>query len=244
MNFILYEDEEVYVSSYEKVIIKLMGKSKINYRIHKIKEYKNDTMKYIENISGNKIYILDVEVSGMNGIDLARKIRKQGDWTSPIILVTSHEEFKVVGFTGKILTLDFIIKDKDLNNNLTESLKLALEILDVKPTYNFSYKGDYFSLPYDEIIYFEKNLGDNSSIVVCEKEDFTIRKTISEIADELEDTKFFKTHRSCIVNLKKIIRVNYDDGIIYFKDDEVDLLSRSNKKILREKMEELNGSST
>ena len=245
MNFILYEDEEVFISSYEEVITKLMAKSKMNYKIHKINEYKkNITMPYLANITGSRVYIIDVEVPGKNGIDLARTIRKTGDWTSPIIIVTSHEEFKVVGFTGKILMLDFISKDKALKNNLLDALIVALEIIDTKPTYNFSYKGDYFSLPYDDIIYFEKNLRDNSSIVVCENEDYTVRKTISEIEDELVDTKFFKTHRSCIVNLNKIKKINYDDGIIYFKGIKIDLLSRSNKKILKEKMTELHGGNT
>ena len=118
------------------------------------------------------------------------------------------------------------------------------KIVETKPTYNFSYKGDYFSLPYDDIIYFEKNLRDNSSIVVCENEDYTVRKTISEIEEELVDTKFFKTHRSCIVNLNKIKKINYDDGIIYFNGLKIDLLSRSNKKILKEKMAQLNGDNT
>ena len=244
MNFILYEDEEVFVNNYEEVINKLMLNNKIDYKIHKIDKHDDSTMDYINSITGYKVYILDVEVPGKNGIDLARSIRKSGDWISPIIVVTSHEEFKVVGFTGKILMLDFISKNKDLNSNLFNTLLVALEITSSKPSYNFSYKGDYFSLPYDDIIYFEKNFKDNSSIVVCENEDYVVRKTISEIEEELKNTNFFKTHRSCIVNLNKIKRINYDDGIIYFNNEEIDLLSRNNKKILKEKMEELSGSTS
>ena len=48
MNFILYEDEEVFISSYEDVITKLMAKSRINYKIHKIDHYDNiKTMPYL-----------------------------------------------------------------------------------------------------------------------------------------------------------------------------------------------------
>lgn len=244
MNFILYEDEEVFISCYEEIITKLMGKSKINYKIHKIKKYDDNTMKYLEEISGCKVYILDVEVPGKNGIDLARKIRKNGDWISPMIVVTSHDEFKVVGFTGKILMLDFISKKEDFKNQLYESLKVALEIHSFRPTYNFSYKGDYFSLPYDDIIYVEKNLRDNSSIIVCENEDYIVRKTISEISEELGNTNFLKTHRSCIVNLEKITKIDYDAGMIYFKDISIDLLSRNNKSILKTRMVSLNGNSS
>ena len=241
MNFILYEDEERFLKSYEKVISKLMGNSKLDYKIHKVTHYCDETLDLFNSIAGSKIYIFDVEVPGKNGIDLARKIRRGGDWASPIIVVTSHEEFKVVGFTGKILMLDFISKNTNMENDLIEALKVALEITACRPSFNFSYKGDYFSLPYDDIVYFEKNLNDNSSIVVCENDDYVVRKTISDIEEELVDTSFVKTHRSCIVNLNKIIKVDYDSGIIYFKDNEINLLSRSNKKILREKMDEING---
>ena len=60
MNFILYEDDEAFLKSYENIITKLMGKSKINYKIHKISEFSSDTLNYLDNITGNKIYIFHV----------------------------------------------------------------------------------------------------------------------------------------------------------------------------------------
>ena len=39
----------------------------------------------------------------------------------------------------------------------------------------------------NDIIYIEKNIGDNSSIVICENEDYIVRKTIREIEDELKN---------------------------------------------------------
>ena len=157
MNFILYEDDEAFLKSYENIITKLMGKSKINYKIHKISEFSSDTLNYLDNITGNKIYILDVEVPGKNGIDLARIIRKNGDWTSQIIVVTSHEEFIIVGYMKKLLMLDFITKSQSLNNCLLNTLRVALEIILGQRTYKFFYKGEYFLLPYDDILYFEKS---------------------------------------------------------------------------------------
>ncbi len=245
MNFILYEDDEVFISRYREVINKLMGKSKMDYKICSIKKYNDETIEQLNSIVGRKVYLLDVEVPGLNGIDLARKIRKNGDWVSPIVVVTSHDEFKVVGFTGKILMLDFISKlEESLENNLIETLKVALKIQSYRPSYDFSYKGDYFSLPYDDIIYFEKNLRDNSSIIVCENDDYIVRKTISEIDNELENANFLRTHRSCIVNLDKITKIDYDAGTIYFKDVSIDLLSRSNKSILKNRMVNLHGNNS
>ena len=69
-------------------------------------------------------------------------------------------------------------------------------------------------------------MNDNNSIIVCENDEYVVRKTISSIALELENTSFFKTHRSCIVNINKILKIDYDRGIIFFKDSETNLLSR------------------
>lgn len=236
MNFILYEDDNEFINCYQEAITKVMLNSKVDYEVLKINNYDEYSNKKLKNIIGNKIYILDIEVPGKNGLDLAREIRKGGDWTSPIIIVTSHEEFKTVGFTGKILMLDFITKNDNVMGSLIDALSVALEITCGKPIYKFSYKGQYYSIPLDEIIYFEKSLNDNNSIIVCENDEYVVRKTISSIALELENTSFFKTHRSCIVNINKILKIDYDRGIIFFKDSETNLLSRSNKKKLMEKM--------
>ena len=128
MNFIIYEDENKYIEKYKKIIRKLLGPLDLNYKIIEIKEYNESSKEIINNTEGSKIYILDIEVTGKNGLDLARRIRKTGDWTSPIIIVTSHEEFKNVGYTAKILMLNFISKCKELENQLIETLKVALEI--------------------------------------------------------------------------------------------------------------------
>ena len=113
MNFIIYEDENKYIEKYKKIIRKLLGPLDLNYKIIEIKEYNESSKEIINNTEGSKIYILDIEVTGKNGLDLARRIRKTGDWTSPIIIVTSHEEFKNVGYTAKILMLNFISKCKE-----------------------------------------------------------------------------------------------------------------------------------
>ena len=126
MNYIIYEDEKEYATRYKNVIHKLLGATNLNYKIIEINEYNEKTEKELENIGGNKTYILDIEVAGKNGLELARNIRKTGDWTSPIIIVTSHEEFKTVGYTGKILMLNFITKHGELEKNLTDSLETAL----------------------------------------------------------------------------------------------------------------------
>ena len=233
MNFIIYEDNKEFASSYKNIIFKMMVNSNIDYNTIIINEYDKEKL---EGINGKKIYILDIEVPGKNGIDLAREIRNNGDWNSPVIVVTSHEEFKIVGYTAKILMLDFIFKKDDLEKSLKDALEIALKINDCSKYLNISNKSEIIRIPYDDILYIEKNLNDNNSIVVTNNNEYLIRKSIVQLEEEL-DNDFYKSHRSCLVNVNNIIKVDFDNNIIHFKNKEINLISRSNRKGLKTRME-------
>ncbi len=240
MNYIIYEDEKEYATRYKNVIHKLLGATNLNYKIIEINEYNEKTEKELENIGGNKTYILDIEVAGKNGLELARNIRKTGDWTSPIIIVTSHEEFKTVGYTGKILMLNFITKHGELEKNLTDSLETALEINMANKSLRYTNKGELYYIPHQDILYIEKSLNDNTSNIITKSHTYNIRKTIKELEEELASAiDFIKTHRSCIVNLKNIKHIDFENNIIEFVNKEIDLISRSNKKALKERLKEI-----
>ena len=240
MNFIIYEDEKDYAVRYKNVINKLLMPTNLNYEIIEFVEYNEKTDEEIENIDGNKTYILDIEVPGKNGLELARSIRKTGDWTSPIIIVTSHDEFKTVGYTAKILMLNFISKSGELEKQLFDSLETALEINMANKSLRYTNKGELYNIPYQEILYIEKSLNDNTSNIVTKSHIYNVRKTIKELEEELSNTiDFFKTHRSCIVNLKNVKHIDFENNVIKFVNKKIDLISRSNKKALKERLKEI-----
>ena len=237
MNFVIYEDCKEYVSKYKNVINKLLGVTTLNYKIIEINEYNEKVKESLNKIEGNKIYILDIEVPGMTGLELARKIRKTGDWTSPIIIITSHDEFKHVGYTAKILMLNFITNNEELEKDLSETLEVALEINMSKKSLCYTSKGDLYYIPYHDILYIEKSLNDNNCNVVTINNVYNIRKTIIDLEDKLsDDINFIKTHRSCIINLKNIKYIDFENNIIAFANKEIDLLARAHKKKLKERM--------
>lgn len=237
MNFIIYEDEIAYAKRYKNVINKLLMSTNLNYDIIEFNEYNEKTQEELEMIDGSKTYILDIEVTGKNGLELARQIRQTGDWTSPIIIVTSHDEFKTVGYTAKILMLNFISKSGELEKQLFDSLETALEINMANKSLRYTNKGELYNIPYQEILYIEKSLNDNTSNIVTKSHIYNIRKTIKELEEELSNTiDFFKTHRSCIVNLRNVKHIDFENNIIQFVNKNIDLISRSNKKALKERL--------
>lgn len=238
MNFIIYEDMKKYIDIYKKTIFKLMDSNNLNYNIVEINKYDNTTKNKLLDLKGNKIYLLDIEVPGKQGIELAREIRKSGDWTSQIIIISSHDEFESVGYTRKILMLDFISKKKNIEKNLYETLALAKDILLSNKSLCFKEKGEVFQIPLQDIFYIEKSINDNLALIVTENNIYKIRSTIQKLQKELSNSDdFFRTHRSYLVNIKNIKHIDFDKGEIDFSNSKTALLSRTNKKKLKERIE-------
>ena len=152
-----------------------------------------------------------------------------------MIVVTTHEHLKNATFTSRMLMLDFISKFYNCEENLNDAIKVALEIVDNHQSLNFQYNGELVQIPFDDILFIEKNVDDLYSTVVTRTDRYIIKQTISKIEKDLsQDERFFKTHRSCIVNIDKITSVELRECIIHFGHNEVvSLLSRDKKNELK-----------
>lgn len=235
INFIIYEDEKKFRELYISIILKLIGSMKYAYKIIEIDKYDNTTMSKINKLVGKKIFIFDIEVPGKSGLDLAREIRTDGDWDSPMIIATTHEQLKTTALTAKMLMLDFISKYYDLEESLRNTLKLSIDILDNRRSLNFQYNGELFQIPYNNILYIEKNVEDAYSTIVTKNSKIELKKPIGTIEEDLKDEAcFYRTHRSCIVNINNITNVELRDCIIHFGDKSTTLLSRDKKAGLKE----------
>ena len=237
-NFIIYEDDINTTNLYKNIIHEFIGGKKDGYKIISFNRYDNNLVEQIHNLMGKKIYILDVQVPGKNGLDLARDIRASDDWLSQIIIISDFEKYRKEAFTSKMLTLDFIVKDNEVTNNLKNTINLAYKITKTHKAYTFQYNGDFYNIPYHDILYFEKDLNDNYSFIVTEKGKYKIKESITSIENKLKnDLRFFKTHRSCIINLHNVRLLELSTNTIYFiGSKEINLLCRNRKKELKERL--------
>lgn len=232
-NFIIYDNNPKYLEIIKNIIFNIVDQNKLNYNTFESK-CANEVQNYMINIHGNKIYILDTKSLGTNYLLIAKKIRLNGDWISPIIIISDDEKLEQIAYTSKILILSFIYKNDNFQNNLQDKINIALKINSSKKTLNFIYKSEIYQIPYEDILYIEKKIKCNSSIIVTKDKLIPINKCINDLETILcKTTLFYKTHQSCIVNTKNIFKVDFDLNIIYFKNCSTDLLSRNRKKGLK-----------
>ena len=77
----------------------------------------------------------------------------------------------------------------------------------------------------------------DSTIVTKDNSKYIINKSINKLMEMFRDEKnFFKTHRSCIVNLDNITCFDIKRNIIKFKSSQINLVSRNRRKELKNRL--------
>lgn len=237
LNFVIYEDDENIRTIYKNVIHSIFAPNNNAYKIYEFEKYDESINKIIKNIHGKKIFLLDIEVPGKTGIELARDIRKSGDWLSQLIIMTSHDEIANNNIMSRILMLDFIPKCENLINDLKRAIMLAYEILYSDKTISVKQNGEIYKIRYSEILYIEKDLNDNYITIYTKDEKVSMKCSINSFQTFLAgDPRFMKIHRSCIVNLNNIKSYNIVKNIVKFENYSIDLVARNKKKELKEKL--------
>ncbi len=244
VSFIIYDDDVCLRNLYNKIIKKFLYTTTEYYKIIEFEKYNFAISEKMKHIEGARIYIINVDVVGPNPLDLARKIREEGDFTSPIILVTKRYRASVIDDIQNVLFLDILEANKDFVENMLKCLKNAHKIITRHSVYTFSVFDEVYRIPYRDIYFIKKNLRDDSVTIYTKDDSYLHYITVKAIEKLLsKDPRFFKAHRSCIINLYNVSSYDRKCNIVVFKNGmTVNLVSRQNKSILAQKLKEYSNS--
>ena len=236
INFIIYEDEDYFYNLYKNIIHKFMGSSDDSYKIYYFKNYSEKMIEFIKNLSGQNIYILDIEVRGKSGIDLAREIRKYKRTNDDqIIIATAHQDLVENAFHRKLLMVDFISKFDALEDMLLSSFRESYITFNESKVFSYKQDGEIIRIPYKDILFIEKDKYEDCLYIETLDNKYKYKGNIAKVEKILSsDKRFFKSHRSCIVNVYAITKLNTSVPVIWFKDKYTNCLSRDKKKELEE----------
>lgn len=144
------------------------------------------------------IYILDVEMPDMNGMDVARCIREfQPD--APLLFLSSHLSYATEGY--KVQALRYVPK-LDLENALPEALEQAVATLEKTDTRSImvQHYQNYTRILHKDILYVQK-MQRSIQIVTDRQGVFKDNRGIKELFAEIDDPRFIFTDRAYFVNL-------------------------------------------
>lgn len=183
-----------------------------------------------EKMDGFDIYILDIVMPEMNGIELGTKLRERG-YDGSIIYLTASPEFALDSY--KVEAANYILKPINWDAFKQAFDKVVSSVVGKKHD-NIIVKTKECSmrLSYDRILYVELRKRalcyhlDNGNTV----ESILIRVPFVEaIAPLLEDTRFSHCSKTLAVNLHNITKIGIEE--VTFKDNQTVYFS---KKICRD----------
>lgn len=163
------------------------------------------------------ILLLDIEMAGMNGVELAKRVRER-DETSVIIFVTGYSEYIAEGYD--VQALNFLVKPIDRAKLFTVLDKAARLLSKNERSISLEQKGEVYLVPLREIRFIEVS---GNYVSVHAKTTLTVKKTLAEL-EKLLDDRFVRTGRSFIVNLTYVRRITKTD--VFLSTDESVPLSR------------------
>jgi len=175
-----------------------------------------------------QVVFLDVHMPGLNGIDAARSIARRAH----VVFVTAYEQYAVQAFEQG--AIDYVVKPFDeprladtvqrLRERLAQAVpstagsldavidQLSLELRRragarthlqwIKASVGASVR----LIPVEQVAYLRAD--EKYTLVAWDGGEALIRKTIRELADELDPERFAQVHRSVIVNLHQVAQVN------------------------------------
>lgn len=187
-----------------------------------------EAQSFLEDTSVDLIF-LDIEMPGMSGIDLLDRLT----YLPQIIFTTSNQDYAYEAFEYDVT--DFL-KKPILPGRLIRSIEKAVErnrrlnnIALASSSSELYVKSDkkYIRVPYEDIHYFE-NAGDYVKIIT-DTITHVIHGSLKSINSRLDHPRFFKVHRSFIVNLGRIKDIEEGSLVIGSK---VIPISRSHRPLL------------
>ncbi|MBO7368928.1 MAG: response regulator transcription factor [Clostridia bacterium] len=169
------------------------------------------------------IVLMDIEMPGMDGIELARAIRKV-DKSVILIFVTNLAQYAVQGY--EVEALDFILKPI---NKFSFAMKLDRAIARTTKRMNDSFQiktgGETLSVQVASVRYVEVDA--HYVIYHTTEGDYTEYKTLKEVEKKINKEFFARCNRCYLVNLRYVTSVKKDT--VFVGKDEL-IISRPQKK--------------
>lgn len=146
------------------------------------------------------ILLLDIEMGDMDGVEMAKKIRKDND-TIQIIFITGYSDYILEGY--EVAALHYLIKPVK-EEKLSAVLNRAVDKLTKnEKTLHFETNGEMIRVPIYQIRYADVY---GNYVTIHANSDITVKMTLGELEKQL-DERFYRAGRSVIFNLTQISRV-------------------------------------
>lgn len=169
------------------------------------------------------ILLLDIEMAGMDGVTLAKTIRKDNELIQ-IVFISGYSDYITEGY--EVSALHYLVKPVR-EEKLYSVLDRAVHKLQRNEKYlHLELPNEIVRIPLSKIGFLEVQ---HNYVTIHAARDYVVRQTLSHFEAEL-DEYFYRIGRTVILNLRYIRRVTRNE--IYLKNGSVLHLPRGYYEIL------------
>lgn len=153
------------------------------------------------------ILLLDIEMGDMDGVTMAKKLRRKND-SIQIIFITGYSDYICEGY--EVEALHYLIKPVKEEKLYTVLNRAVEKISKNEKILYLESNGEMHRIPIYQIRYASVNA---NYVTIHATEDITLKMTLSELKKEMDD-RFYRVSRSDLVNLTCISRVTKKEVIL------------------------------
>ncbi|MEE1066747.1 MAG: LytTR family DNA-binding domain-containing protein [Acutalibacteraceae bacterium] len=202
MKILICDDEQQYVDEL-KIHIE-------NFMQSRVADFTIDTANNPQAVAdSNEIYqlaFLDIQMDELNGISLAKNLKERNN-KIVIFFVTSHNDYQDEAMDLRA----FRFFEKPLNaDRLYSGLEKAMEYIDESYVDFYVWTdNEHKQILVDDVIYVER--GNRQVTLVTTQGNFTTRESFDEWCAILQNSFFYRVHKSFIVNLHYVTGYKYSE---------------------------------
>ena len=202
MKILICDDEQQYVDEL-KIHIE-------NFMQSRVADFTIDTANNPQAVAdSNEIYqlaFLDIQMDELNGISLAKNLKERNS-KIVIFFVTSYNDYQDEAMDLRA----FRFFEKPLNaDRLYSGLEKAMEYIDESYVDFYVWTdNEHKQILVDDVIYVER--GNRQVTLVTTQGNFTTRETFDEWCAILQNSFFYRVHKSFIVNLHYVTGYKYSE---------------------------------
>ncbi|WP_314674197.1 LytTR family DNA-binding domain-containing protein [uncultured Solobacterium sp.] len=180
------------------------------------------------------VLFLDIGmVSGKNGMEVSKELRKQYHFAGEIVFITKSEKYVFDAFD--VNASGYIVKNKTSDSRIKEVIGMAICNAQEKKKEYLLLKGsgEYRNIALSDIFAFEAK---NNRIIVYygDKQKFEFYSSLDKMQNTLLIYRIIRVHRSFLVSVDKIVGYSYQEGLCLANNMQIPVgrKYRSNVKTL------------
>lgn len=172
-----------------------------------------------------ELIFLDIEMHGLDGLETARRVRALRP-DCYIVFITSHDEFALNGY--EVAAFRYLLKPIQ-PEKLTETISAVRAELADQCMLHVEDGTVEAMVRAKEVYYIEAQ--DKRVRVVLRETVLSDRHGIDEMATRLKDEDFYRIHRSYLINMRYVARM--DGASVQFVNGDTVPISRLRKKAFK-----------